>query len=247
MRQPYCYARSDNGSLFGLTSEDLTSDQLNKLQSIKLYEFLESDNRIEDILAVRLSNFKDFATEINLYKYFDKEDWDKFIKIKNSYNQLLNNPQIKSSFDNLYNREDKLFWYAMNDTYRLDEVNRLLAGQTSSVYFSNIDFAWLYSINYNLAKDIAKVALAHQDSYRGENKKNVITNIDGPTLKDLLPEINLLPKDLRLHLLSNPFTPDNCLDDLLRIMAKKSLHQIPKIRCVIKSEVLKKLPPIYAS
>ena len=78
---------SENGNLFGLSSTDLTEEQLNKVDIYKLAEFLNTDERVEKIICDKL-----FTESPNKIQQISTASWSNFIGRENllkAYNEFV--------------------------------------------------------------------------------------------------------------------------------------------------------------
>jgi hypothetical protein len=245
----YSYAHCEYGELFGLAYSDLTDEQLNKISTDKMIELLPLDPRAQILLSVRM--LKDIeGKEVEAYEHLDKEDWNTYTSLRAAYNELL---VATNSFDEKFNdsysyrycRRDKyVFWIALDDKLKLREVERFMMDQASVVNAENVDYTWICSYQPELSRKVMRYVVAHECGYRKNATVNIIIKADADMLKEMEPSISTLRNEYRLQMLRNPNTPEEWLDGLLRIYAKRNPYSVPEVCRPLSHTVLAKLPPI---
>jgi hypothetical protein len=202
---------------------------------------LELDQRIEGILAARMKLDLE-GIDLVHYQKFDKEKWGRYPVLVKSYNDLLTTTNLFQDKYSYY-RSCYVFWPPMNDTYKLQEIQRFLAGEESTVKRDDVDFEWLNTFDPELSKKVAQHIVA-TNSYGPRGTLQIIRGASEEILKEMEQSIFKMSKGFQLQLLSNPHTPESWLDSLLRVYAKRTRFNVPDANRKLSSDVLNKLPPI---
>jgi hypothetical protein len=237
-----------NDALWGLSPTDLTDEQLGKIYTNKLISIINLDARIESIVGDRFAqtSTKDDQLEfIRALTSFGREEWSKCQTIKVAYNELLGKTNMLESLlrnSYYYNRSSYIFWEALNENYKLVEINNYTEGKGTVADPNTIDILWLCRTSKELAyKLFDKVLLSPHMS----PKSNIIANSSPELLAEFLPRILAYKdKQVRMMLLRNVHTPKEHLNALLREYAKIELYSAPKVAVAIGSDLINKLPPI---
>lgn len=235
---------TNDDSLFGLKPEDLTVEQLKKVHIEKLIQMLSKDKRIGGVLS-ELIALDVNGTNISKYFSLSQKDWDENVEMKNAYNSVLN---ISNGFGSKLNSKDYyrssrvqyIIWRGLNETRRLEELNRFLNNETHSVMFEELDYNWLEQSDFNFALKVCRKQLSDRDFYT----KRMIRSISKTLITVLYPEIKTLHKYHWMELLANPNTPELYLESLLRVYAKYSKNDLIDVCVPIPKKVLQALPPV---
>ena len=237
---------TDWGQLCGLSSADLTEEQLNKLNFPKLIEFLPQDPRVEKIAGDKLLTVA--LKELGNIKNLTQEELKDKFYFKTKYNEALSirNKEINDQTNYYYYRNQLVFWHLLNDDNKKEEIKQWATGSASVVDEYNIDYKWLYE---NGEKEIADQtvlkSLNKLSSYDYRNKdriKNIVFNLPKEKYLAWLPEIFKRDKYSFVQTLTNPYTPKEYVITALRA-ASKMTHP-PKVSVNITNEILLSLPPI---
>jgi hypothetical protein len=244
----YSYVSCSHGELFGLPCSDLTNEQLDKISTEKMIEFLPSDPRVQPLLSARMIKDTE-AKELDAYKHLDEEDWKTYTLLRAAYNELLTATNLFAvKFNDSYSyryRANYIFWPALNNELKLREIQQFLAGQSSVATPETIDYAWIDSYRPELSKEVMRFIVAREcSSYDRRATLRIITTANTDILKEMEGSIFKLDKVYQLRMLSNPNTPEEWLDGLLRIYAKRIPYNVPDIHRALSHNVLAKLPPI---
>jgi hypothetical protein len=237
------------GDIFGLKVSDLTEEQLNKLVTKKLVEFLEVDPRVQAVLAARMNAVKNTADAqrdlSSVVSRMEDDDWDKYSEIKTAYNNTLESSSVfcsKSPEDYYWNRGSYYVWAGLNDGLRMAELERYVKGETNVVELTRINFDWVCNARPDLARGMFDRVL---QGTTNNSASNLISKSTKDILLEFVPRILNHPnKYTRLLLLRSRFTPDECLDQLLKIYAKIDIYKIGACVVGIKSAIINNLPPI---
>ena len=235
------YTRSEVGTLFGIPPHELTDEQIKKVATRKLMEFLETDMRVESILAERLSQASE-TKDVEVFSCLEKQDWEKFTLIRKTYNEVLDRPDIQERLEQYsYYRSHHIFWNGLDDEHKTAEMKKYVAGRDSIIHSDNIDFTWLSTKDLDVTRSLAARIF---DEYGSRGVDNLLRNVSAEVLIEFKPNIDKRHKDIRLSLLANPNTPEEWLDELLRIYAKKQSYRLPSIRRPLPNAVISKLPTV---
>lgn len=240
----YC----DKGTIFGLTSSDLTEEQLRKVDFKKLIEFIEQDERIEAVLSDKIKNVNlSHLSVLRNYKNLNK--FNSFFEAYNNRIKSVSDSEIRKDFGyNSVSRYDFIFWDMLDEKNRILEIERWSKGQSSIVRNESVDFAWLYANNKALADEITKNVISRNPDYDTEIiVSNLVKHLPKEEIENVIPIIKekyskSYYKDAYLNILGNANMPPAYIVDALRILAKKTKGL--KVSVKINEEILRQLPPI---
>lgn len=240
----YC----DKGTLFGLTSKDLTVEQLAKVEFKKLVEFINEDDRVEQILCDKMKNIQ--LSQLSVLRH-QNINGNRFIHLTRTYNdriRSISDSEVKKDFGYSYvNRYDYIFWTLLDKENRIKEIDRWSKGESSVVRNENIDFAWLFANDREFANQITKNVISRTPDYDAEAiVSNLVQHLPKEEIENVIPTVkekySKRYKDAYLNILSNPNMPTKYIIDALRILSKKT--RSPKIAIKIDEKMLRELPPI---
>ncbi|MFA5024270.1 MAG: hypothetical protein WC523_04900 [Patescibacteria group bacterium] len=231
----YSYSSTGYGEIFGLTSEDLTQQQLEKIQTQKLIEFIESDSRVERIIGDRVDSgawdvvkyFGSYCDALKNHKYLIRK-----------YNKLISSG--KSPEDSYYYRNRYYHWPLLNEKNKIKECEYWINGCASSFDPAQEDFNWLFSGYLPLAEQLTQKIVDMMGQYNTDKMTRNL--ISGLPEQFLLKYLRLFKKHAKLYLLSNQYTPDKHMESILRYISGKS--SFPDISVKLRKDVVLKLPSV---
>lgn len=261
-------------SIFGLSSLDLTEDQLQKIQFGKLIEFLDSDDRICDIIKNKL--LKDSVNDLNEMFLLTDEAISKNKYILDTYNEFIK--QRRSDLDSIpgYISNETLGRYVrlklLNDDNVFNEIQRYIDNKSSVINVVNLDYGALYDKNPYIIRDlVCKLAVSQSLSLVINTINHELIHENDPIISNLLinymftansgPHLEALigglPEKLLIETLPRfeTFVPNRfchllCNKHLPKNYIIKALKliagrtHIPRINITIDKEIIEELPPI---
>jgi hypothetical protein len=229
------------GEIFGLSPNDLTVQQLEKINTQKLTELIALDSRCHIVLADRFEkiNIADLSflsnldvAEINLSPY-----------LLQKYNEMVRlraNDIETSSKSNYGNYRDRyIYWKMLDIINKKEECVRWIDNKDSVFNASRVDYTWLYNTYPDISDNIVIKVLY-------ENSSSAIANVVTGLPKDpLLAHIDIIfsrDRSTYVHALSNKNTPKAYIVKALRAIAGRQ-RGIPSIQVELSKEILSELPP----
>ena len=185
---------SNWGNLYGLKFEDLTDNQIKKIEVRKLAEFINQNEQVEIILGDSLlsatpESMLDTMNAISRNNNF--ANFAKFKYLNKKYNEYLviNVDVIAEQVRKHYhynNRARYIRWDWLNNENKLNEIEKLSEGKSSVADESNIieKIEWLFGANERLAiKFTSKILKRGICSYSYTyNCDKLIQKLDIPAL-----------------------------------------------------------------
>lgn len=240
----YRYSASSNwGELFGLTSKDLTEEQLKKIEFAKLIEFANQDYRVEEIIGDTL--MKCGAKDIKTLNKLPDKELVALPYIKSQYNKCIRQrsdileEDEKESYS--IERSSYILWPILDKSNRAKEFARWIDGKESIIETIKINYPWLYD-NYGwLADQVVEKIL--KNSNIGINATiRLVKNIPEKPIEKYIARIFECDRSIFAHALSNEFTPRDYIVKALREIAGKK--RVPDVRVTLDKSMLLDLPPV---
>jgi len=234
---------SDWANIFGLTSSDLSVDQLEKILSTKLIEFASLDQRVEKIIGDRLLNEID-PKHILAMKRIKTDEIKKLTYIKARYNECiaLHSDKLEKLHKKAYYssiRKELVLWDYLSDGNKAQEIVRWLDGKTSIIQLTKIDFNWVNDNHKWLMEQVIDKIF----NSKGTNGIiNMISHLPEKYLAKNIDRIFKYGKTKYIFLLSNEHTSEKVVTKILREVA--GLKNIPKVNATLNKSIFNALPSV---
>lgn len=242
----YSRARTDWGDLFGLSTTDLTDQQLNKLHFDKLIEFISKDSRIDKIIGDRFITFnlEDWAS----LKEIEKEALPYALYTIQKYNEcvrLRTQDIAKSCSSHYYNcRSNYIFWDLLDAENKKNEYKLWAENKTSVFEPVHADFKWWYESFPTDADNMVKKLIDDAKNWRNmSSASRMVGLLPEDPLNTYIDEIFKCDKSIYMHVLSNPNTSKNYTVKALRAIAGKR-KKLPVISATLNKDMFSELPPV---
>lgn len=248
MKSKYSSQRAQWGEIFGLTSNDLTTQQLEKITIGKLLEFTSSDSRIEKIIGDKVVSANTKWEDLSALSNLDDDDVKKVPYITQKYNEFIATHACPN--ESCYGRDRYIIWKFLNKENKVKECKDWLNDQRASFSPNKDDFDWLFAEYLDVAKSIANKIMSSSSRYYGhyyysdkeQHYKNMLPSFPEDFLKEKIDFISKQVKPFPLYLLSNKFTPLDYAEKLLRSIAGKT--HIPSMFIKLGNDLLTRIPPV---
>lgn len=239
------YGRScEWGTIFGLSSTELTDEQLSKVDADKLFEFVLADSRVTKIVANKLEN-----GDLNTFQKLSSFSREEFINntlLYTTYNDCQRKYAdfFDKKLDNYYFRRHEVCkWEFLDEQNKHIEFDRYLDGRKSSVQFNyNFNMDGLYE-KYTRIDELMKKLV--NTAVNREVDKVLLSSLPKKYVdmyyNDLI--INRSPYSIFYLLQNQALSEEQTIKVLRRIAGKSDLPTID-IKAHIDKKMLKKIPPV---
>lgn len=238
----YSYVRASWADLFGLSTLDLTEEQIKKINTKKLVEFVLADPRVEKIVGDRILE-NPTVDEVGYVKSISANTFDKLEYLKIKYNECLaiHESDLDSQTSKTYSaRRDYVSWEKLSKGNKIREIQRWLNKKSAIINYYDIDFNWLSG---NAEWMVSWVA----DKLTVSNNKDHLTYVTRyipdkyyPKYLDKILFFN--DPGVYSYCLNRSITPDNIKIKILKNIAGRK--RIPSLDVAIDSNLFSKLPPV---
>jgi len=238
-------ASSEWGELFGLTTEDLTDEQIAKIKFKKLLELANMDPRAERILGDKLMKCE--VDKLEDLTRLEDEEVKQIPYVVEQYNKCIRerSKAIEDATNKgYYNRRDRyVFWTWLNKSNKAKEFARWVDNKNSVIEEHKINYPWLYEHYSWLAdKVVEKILNKAKGGYNSSAAVIMVASLPEEPTQRYVPTIYECPRNVSVHLLSNPHTPRYYVIKSLREIAGKK--RIPKLNVTLDKSMLLELPPV---
>jgi hypothetical protein len=243
----YSNARAGWGDIFGLTPNDLTSQQLIKMQLEKLVEFVPADGRVDQIIADKIATIGLDKWNV-LSSIKDKSELSKLSQTILKYNELVREKEEdieKLSTASYYNnRENYVFWHLLDDTNKNTECVRWLDSKKTVFNPKEADFAWLFEKYPDTAEKLTTKIISNAQVHSNESFASRMVGLlpQEPLLRHI-ENIFKCDKCVYMYALSNTATPKSYIIKALRSISGKK-RRIPSINVELSKDILSVVPPV---
>lgn len=236
------YVQIEWGDICGLKSNDLPDDLLKKVKFEKLLECLNTDKRVQYIVASKILD----ATP-NSIRYFKQilAIISKFPNIVSVYNRYIEKNAEIINCKSYWDRPNYIFWDLLNERNKEVEVLRWINKLSSVISAGSIDYKWLFKKHPDAADQLIKKVWEqkHSHSRWGQDElKYLIRNVPECKLDEVMGRVFKSAKHLQLEALGNHNLQEKYIVKALRLFAKRSCA--PMVNAKITKSMLEKLPTI---
>lgn len=236
-------ANSEWGTLWGLGPEDLSEQQLKKIDFIKLIEFTSQDSRAEKIAGDRLMECG--VEDIRRLDKLKEQELKKLPYLISQYNKCIRqrSKELEEESNKNYSitRTSYVMWQILDKSNKAVEFTRCIDGLPSVVETNKIDYLWLYD-NYNWLADQIVEKVLKDSRRRSTAAVRLVKTLPEEPTKKYIKRIFECDRSIFAHALSNEHTPHDYIVKALREIAGKK--RVPALKVTLSKSMLSELPPV---
>lgn len=230
------------GDVFGLTPDDLTNEQLRKINFRKLVEIANSSQLAQIVLGDRV--LRATREELQCLHRLKNEEIKRLPYVIEQYNTCIKYRdkylENKSGVYYYHKRSDYIFWRILSDGNKMREFVRWINSKTSIINIQHIDYTWLYNSSKYVADQVVDKML--KNIYDKNAVIRMVRELPEEPLKRFIDKICAHDKWLYINLLSNEHTPREYVSRCLRDVA--GMVNIPPLNITIDKSMLLEFPSV---